>query len=148
MKRRLAIYVIIFIVIIAGIKCLDVVMRYDIGILDYIRFSAPLSDEERAYLKNGDLKYGVDMSNAPFAFIDPETGQSTGIIVDYFNQLAVALETNMQPMVFDQYHVAIKLKTEDVEMAVLNRNAINDSVFSFSQTLYTERSKVDRKSVV
>ena len=142
MKRRLAIYVIIFIVIIAGIKCLDVVMRYDIGILDYIRFSAPLSDEERAYLKNGDLKYGVDMSNAPFAFIDPETGQSTGIIVDYFNQLAVALETNMQPMVFDQYHVAIKLKTEDVEMAVLNRNAINDSVFSFSQTLYTERSKV------
>ena len=31
MKRRLAIYVIIFIVIIAGIKCLDVVMRYDIG---------------------------------------------------------------------------------------------------------------------
>ena len=95
MKRRLAIYVIIFIVIIAGIKCLDVVMRYDIGILDYIRFSAPLSDEERAYLKNGDLKYGVDMSNAPFAFIDPETGQGTGIIVDYFNQLAVALETNM-----------------------------------------------------
>ena len=142
MRRKLAIYAIIFIVVIAGIKCMDVVMRYDIGIQDYIRFSAPLSDEERAYLKNGDLKYGADMSNAPFSFIDQETGQGAGIIVDYFNQLAVALETNLNLVSYDNYHLAIELKTGGLDMAVLNRNAINESVFSFSQTLYTERSKV------
>lgn len=142
MRKRLICYAIIFILIIVGIKCLDIVTRYDIGIDDYLRYSAPLTDEERARLKEGSMKYGVDLNNAPFAFVDPESGQPNGIVVDYFNQLAVALETDLQPVAYDDYNIAVRLNTGDTDMAVLNRTDINDSVFEFTQTLYTERSKV------
>ena len=85
MRRRLIIYATFFILIIVGIKAMDVAVRYDMSFLDYLKFSAPLTDEEKSYLRSAPLKYGIDVSNAPFAFIDDEMGQNAGIIVDYFN---------------------------------------------------------------
>lgn len=142
MRRRLIIYATFFILIIVGIKAMDVAVRYDMSFLDYLKFSAPLTDEEKSYLRSAPLKYGIDVSNAPFAFIDDEMGQNAGIIVDYFNQLAVALESDIQSEVYNSYNLAIRVKTGDVDMAVLNRTPINNSVFDFTQTLYSERSKI------
>ncbi len=142
MRKRLIIYAIIFILAVVGIKAADVTIRYDVNILDYLKYSRQLNQEERAYLKSEALNYGIDMNNAPFAFIDPETGNSAGIVVDYFNQLAVSLETDMQSTAYDSYNLAVRLNTGDVDMAVLNRTPINNSVFDFTQTLYTEKSKI------
>ena len=142
MRKRLILYAIIFILAVVGIKAADVSIRYDVSILDYLKYSQPLNDEERAYLKSEHLNYGIDVNNAPFVFIDPDTGNTAGIVVDYFNQLAVSLETNMQSTAYDSYNLAVRLNTGDVDMAVLNRTSINNSVFDFTQTLYTEKSKI------
>lgn len=142
MRKRLILYAIIFTLIISGVKILDIVYRYDIGIYDYFRYSQPLTPEERNYLKTNIINYGIGVNDAPFAFVSENSVQNTGILVDYFNQLSVSLECQFRPVVYDKYNLAIKLKNGGMDCSVLNMNRVNTSVFWFTQRLYTERSKV------
>ena len=142
MRKKLILYVIIFILIIGTVNILDVVYRYDIGIYDYFRYSQPLTFEEKAYLKSHKINYGIGVNDAPFAFVSQNSVQNTGILVDYFNQLSVSLECDFRPVVYDKYNLAIKLKNGGMDCSVLNMNKVNTSVFIFTQRLYTERSKV------
>lgn len=142
MRKRLILYVIIFTLIITGVKVLDIVYRYDIGIYDYLKYSMPLTPDEKDYLKRNKISYGIGINDAPFAFVSQNSVQNTGILVDYFNQLSVSLECEFRPVVYDKYNLAIKLKNGGMDCSVLNMNKINKSVFLFTQRLYTERSKV------
>ena len=142
MRRRLIIYAIFFILVILAVQCVDVITRFDVGIFDYIRYSAPITSDEAELLKSRDMDFGIDTANSPYSFTADDTGQPTGIIVDYFNQLAVALETDMHPVGSNSFNLPLELKSGKTDMAVLNRNDMNNSVFSFTQTLYKERSKV------
>lgn len=142
MRKRLILYAIIFTLIIGSVKILDIVYRYDIGIYDYIKYSMPLTPEEKDYLRKNKINYGIAINDAPFAFVSQNSVQNTGILVDYFNQLSVSLECEFRPVVYDKYNLAIKLKNGGMDCSVLNMNKINTSVFLFTQRLYTERSKI------
>ncbi len=142
MRKRLLLYAIIFTLIIGSVKILDIVYRYDIGIYDYIKYSMPLTPDEKEYLKKNKINYGITINDAPFAFVAQNSVQNTGILVDYFNQLSVSLECEFRPVVYDKYNLAIKLKNGGMDCSVLNMNRINTSVFLFTQRLYTERSKI------
>ena len=142
MRKYIVIAVIFFLLLAGAIKCGDIVNRYDIGIFDFFRYSSPLTEEENNYLKNNTLTYGIDVSDAPFAFVSEETGQNTGIIVDYFNQLSVTLEGDFQPSVAEGINIALRLKDGVTDAAVIKKTRMNENVFLYSQPLYTERSKV------
>lgn len=142
MKKQIIITVIFFLVVAGAIKWGDIVNRYEIGILDFLRYSSPLTEEEKDYLSNNTVLYGIDVNDAPFAFVAEETGQNTGILVDYFNQLSITLEGDFQPVVAEGINVALRLKDGDTDSAIVKKTRLNEKVFLYTQPLYTERSKV------
>ena len=142
MKKKIFIAGIIFLIVIIGVKTIDIYIRYDVGLIDYIKYSMPLSDKEKRYIKSHNVKYGINVNDAPFAFSMENSKQNTGIMVDYFNQLSVSLESEFIPVVYESYVLGIELKHENRDCSVLNKNNINNQVFDFTQTLYKERSKV------
>ncbi|MBQ8563621.1 MAG: transporter substrate-binding domain-containing protein [Firmicutes bacterium] len=142
MKKKVVFTVILFIICIGAIKYTDIVQRYEIEILDYFKYSRALTATEKNFLASRDIQYGIDINDAPFAFVSSDTDQNTGILVDYFNQLSVTLENNFHPVTYDNYHLAVKLKDGAIDAAVLNKTAVNEHVFLFTQALYTERSKI------
>lgn len=142
MKKRIVFTAIIFIICVSVIKSIDVTTKYEVSILEFFKYNTALSPDERALLKSKDITYGIDINDAPFAFVAGDSNQNTGILVDYFNQLSVTLENNMQAVPYDSYNLAVKLKSGEIDAAVLNKTPMNSQVFLFTQPLYTERSKI------
>ena len=142
MRRGIAIAGLIFVILAGTIKYVDIVRRYDIDFFDYLKYSRPLSDEERSYLEAKALLYGIDTADEPFAFVSDESGQNTGILVDYMNQLSVALEGDFEPAVASGINVALNLKDRKTDVAVLKKSWLLERVFLYSQPFYTERSKI------
>ena len=142
MKKKYILAVILFLVSICGIKYFDIVTRYDIDLFSFLKYSRKLSENETYFLNSREIHYGIDINDEPFAFVSDDTSQNMGILVDYFNQLSVTLENNFQPVTYDSYNLAIRLKDGDIDAAVLNKTAVNQNVFLFTQPLYTERSKI------
>lgn len=142
MKKRIVFTAIIFIICVSVIKSIDITTKYEVSILEFFKYNTALSPDERALLKSKDITYGIDINDAPFAFVAGDSNQNTGILVDYFNQLSVTLENNMQAVPYDSYNLAVKLKSGEIDAAVLNKTPMNSQVFLFTQPLYTERSKI------
>jgi len=141
-KKKYLFAAILFLVCICGIKYFDIVIRYDIDILSYLRYSRGITETEKNFLQSRDIQYGIDINDEPFAFVSDGTDQNMGILVDYFNQLSVTLENNFQPVTYDTYNLPIRLKDGNIDAAVLNKTGVNKDVFLFTQPLYTERSKI------
>lgn len=142
MRKRLLMYALLFTSFVLAVKMADIIIRYDIGIFDYIKYSMPLSADEKRYLQKNVIRYGIDVNDPPFAFVSGDLEQNTGIMVDYFNQLSIVLEAEFRPVLYNSYNLAVKLQTGSIDCSVLNMTNINKSVFSFTQPLYTEKSKI------
>ncbi len=142
MKKKYLLAAILFAVCICGIKYFDIVIRYDIDIFSFFKYSRGITENEKYFLESREIQYGIDINDEPFAFVSADTDQNMGILVDYFNQLSVTLENNFQPVTYDSYNLPIRLKDGDIDAAVLNKTDVNKEVFLFTQPLYTERSKI------
>lgn len=142
MKKRAAAMLILFLICAGLVKCIDIYVKYDMNVWDYIRYSLPLSAEERKYLADEQIIYGTDGDDAPFSYLSSRTGQSMGMFIDYFSQLSITLETDFKPLSYDDYHLSLALKKGDIEAAAMNKTDLNSNVFLFTQALYTERSKI------
>ena len=110
MKKKVLLVVIIFLVCTAFIKVWDITNKYEVDLFEYFAYSKELSQNEKRFLENSVIHYGIDMDDAPFAFTEIESELNTGLLVDYFNQLSVILENNFQPVPYESYHLAVKLK--------------------------------------
>lgn len=142
MKRKITLITLAFILCAGAIWAWDITNKYEMSIPDYMKYSRSLTQEEESFLKNTVINYGIDVEDAPFAFIDPSSGQNMGILADYFNQLSVVLENNFKPAAYENYHLAMKLKAGEIDAAVLSKTESNAQVFLFTQSLYTERNKI------
>ena len=142
MKKRAAAMLILFLICAGLVKCIDIYVKYDMNVWDYIRYSLPLSAEEQKYLADEQIIYGTDGDDAPFSYLSARTGQSMGMFIDYFSQLSITLETDFKPLSYDDYHLSLALKKGDIEAAAMNKTDLNSNVFLFTQALYTERSKI------
>ncbi len=141
-RRRLILIIAAFVLMGIGLRAFDVVQRYDIGLLDYVKYSRSLTLDEQNYLRNNRLKYGIDTDDAPFAFVAGDTKESTGIFVDYFSQLSMVLGSELIPVEYDKFNLALKLKDGEIDCSILPENSTNSQVFLFTQPLYVERSKI------
>ena len=142
MKKRILITAIIFMVCAGMLKYMDIITNYEISLWDYLHFSRKLNTEERSFLNSKEINYGIAVNDEPFAFVSTANNQNSGILVDYFNQLSVILESRMQAVSYNHYNLAVKLKAGEIDAAVLNKIPMNKEVFLFTQPLYKEHGKI------
>lgn len=142
MKKKVATILSIFVLIILVVKGIDVTIKYEMNIIDYIKYSLPLNAEEEEYLRKNDITYGIDIKDAPFSYVSSENDQNTGILVDYFNQLSVTLEKEFTGVTYENYDLAKSLIDREISAAIFSKTKHNEDVFLFTEPLYTSYSKV------
>jgi len=142
MKKKATLLLILFLMLTLVIKGFDISSKYDMNIFDYAKYSMNLTSQEKNYLKKNDISYGINIKDPPFSYVSLDTGQNTGILVDYFNQLSVTLEKEFTGVTYDDYDLGISLISEDINAAVLNKTLYNQKVFLFTEPLYTLHYKL------
>lgn len=78
-------------------------LEYNMSLWSYMRGDSWLTADERAYLKDhGDLIYGADQNSPPLRYVNPQTGQYEGLVIDYLAALSMELGVNIstKPMVW------------------------------------------------
>jgi len=142
MKKKVILLLILFLMLIFAIKASDISLKYGMNIFDYAKYSMSLTNQEKNYLRKKDISYGINIKDPPFSYISLDTGQNTGILVDYFNQLSVTLEKEFTGVTYDDYDLAVSLISRDINAAILNKTVYNQQVFLFTEPLYTLHCKV------
>ncbi len=137
--KRFAKLIIVFISLILCFSWITQV-KYDISILDYIKYSMPLNSVEKAYLKNkGGITYGADKNAAPISFVNKKNGQNQGLVIDYMTSLSIELGTtiNYKPLAWKG--VIHSLEEGKIDMSDLFPSKIRHKKFDFSQAMYSLR---------
>ncbi|SCZ81579.1 ATP-binding protein [Acidaminobacter hydrogenoformans] len=116
-------------------------LAYDLTIYEYTQSTMPLTEDEKDYLKERTpLRFASDNNAPPFAYVDRQTGQYQGLVLDYASALSVQLETEIQ---------FTPMSWEDAVQSVVNGSADLCDMFPseerkktmiFSDVLYTIRA--------
>ena len=116
---------------------LIVEMKYSILLTEYLAYSVPLTREEKQYLKEKEvLIYGVDGEAAPFSFVNEETGQCEGLIVDYISALSLELGTEIQCRTVSQSGILDDLAEREIDLTDLFEDSGGAHKYVSTQTLY------------
>lgn len=78
-------------------------LEYNMSLWSYMRGDSWLTADEKAYLKaHGDLIYGADQNSPPLRYVNPQTGQYEGLVIDYLAALSMELGVNIstKPMIW------------------------------------------------
>ncbi|WP_042357677.1 ATP-binding protein [Bacillus rubiinfantis] len=105
MKKDLLIYIglaVCFLMLFAN----SIILKdYQINLFQYIKYSQDFSLEEKQWIvENSPIIYGADESSPPLRFVDNETKQFKGVVIDYLNSLSLQLggEIKFVPFVWSE----------------------------------------------
>lgn len=91
MKRGLAFLIAGSVLVTAFAGALDVLIRYNLNWIDFIKYSFALTKEEQDYLNDTDLVCGVKYNDLPLSFVNEED-ENDGILIDFLSQLSIEVE--------------------------------------------------------
>lgn len=118
-------------------------LEYNMGLLAYIQGESWLTDSEKAYLANlGDLTYGADQSSPPLRYVNAQTGQYEGLVIDYLSALSMELGINIKtkPLVWqDALDQLAKGKTDLCDMYA---SKTRRQYYAFTSPIYMQRGAI------
>lgn len=92
MKKQLLIYIAIAICFLMLFANSIILKDYQINLLQYIHYSQELTSNEKQWIINhSPIIYGADESSPPLRFVDNETQQFKGVVIDYLSSLSLQL---------------------------------------------------------
>lgn len=86
-------------------------IKYGTNLINYIKYSAPISENEKRYLReHGRIKLGSDITAPPISYYDTEKNIYTGLIVDYANYMSLETESEFEISMYPFYELVENLK--------------------------------------
>jgi len=114
---------------------------YDLNLYEYIKYSANLTEKEKKYLEEKKtFNYVSDKNAPPFTFIDENSGQYKGLVIDYASALSIELEVEIEfiPKIWEEaLNSVISGETDIIELIP---SEDRKKYFAFSESIYTFRS--------
>ena len=141
MKRRLILLMVTFAFIIFTVKCVDIMIRYNMDWLEYIKYSREISYREKFYLNNEDLVLGTYDDKIPLAFTDYE-GKFKGMMVDFLSQISIETEEEIEIKPMSPGLMEDAILTGKIDIAAVERTAETEKAFDFTEPLYVLHGKV------
>lgn len=142
MKKR---YILGFLIIITALIFANSYFKleYNMNIIEYFTKDNKLTDSEKEYLKkHGDLIYGSDQTTPPLRYLNPDSGQYEGLVIDYINALSIELgvKIKMKPMVWND---ALKaLESGDIDFCDMHASKERSRSFIFTDPIYYQRGAI------
>ena len=114
--------------------------QYDITPVEYLRYSLPLTPAEKKYLEEKDtITYGLDWKAPPLTYINEETGQVEGLLIDYMSALSIELGINVTYDAAAFSHIMDRLDQGITDMSDLFESPERLKKYVFTQPLYRLR---------
>ncbi|WBW97097.1 transporter substrate-binding domain-containing protein [Oceanirhabdus sp. W0125-5] len=143
MKRK-TIFVTLVVVLLTGIF-LDTYLRieYDASIFEYLQKSHKLTEEERKWLEgHGSIIYGADQNAPPLRYVDEESKQYKGIVVDYLRALSIELgaDIKFKPLIWEE---ALKSLAEgETDICDMYPSENREKLYLFSDPIYNQKAVI------
>ncbi|WP_099188997.1 transporter substrate-binding domain-containing protein [Tepidibacter mesophilus] len=117
MKRKIIVASLVMILLI--IFFIESYMRieYDINLYEYFKHSNQITKEEKEWLKkHGPIIYGADNNSPPLRYVDEESKQYQGLVIDYLRALSIELETEIkfEPLVWNKALESLQKSETDI----------------------------------
>lgn len=113
------------------------------GLMAYVQGEAWLTEEEKSYLSSlGDLTYGADQSSPPLRYVNSQTGQYEGLVIDYLSALSMELGINIKtkPLIWqDALDQLAKGKTDLCDMYA---SKARSQYYYFTNPIYLQRGAI------
>jgi polar amino acid transport system substrate-binding protein len=103
-KRKITIAVFLIIVLIFSFANFYFVTTYNQSLVSFLLNDEKLTEEEKVWLNEHEpFLYAADNNAPPLRFLNQETGQYEGVVIDYINELSIELgvKINVRPLVWD-----------------------------------------------
>lgn len=115
--------------------------KYSLNIFNYIKYSTPITDDERNYLDEKGTIYFVSDKNAPpFAYIDKNSGQYKGLVLDYASALSIELEVETE-FIPKEWEEAVKsVINGDADICDMYSSSERKKHLVFSEPIYRLRA--------
>lgn len=115
-------------------------IEYNINLLEYISRLKGITEEERKWLsEHGSIIYGADQNSPPLRYVDEETDQYQGVVVDYIRALSIELgvDIRVEPLVWEEALKSLaEGKTDMCDMFPSEQRA---KYYDFSDPVYNLR---------
>jgi len=127
----------------------DIYMRieYEDGLVSYLGKSHELTESERVWLReHGPIVYGSDQNSPPLRYLDENSGQFKGMVVDYLRALSIELgvEIEFKPLVWEDALIA--LETGESDISDMYPSEQRAEVYLFSDPIYNQKSIILTRS--
>mgnify|MGYP000131932780 CR=1 FL=1 len=133
MKKKYFWTLFILLVIILIVINIFIQNKYKINLIEYLKYSKGLTENEKQYLANNEkLIYSSDRNSPPIRFMDPEDKQYKGVVIDYMNSLSVELgeEIDFKPLVWEKALLQLKEGKTDICDMFYSKKRAKDYIFS------------------
>ena len=140
MKRNIIIAVILIIFLNIFLVTVYYSLTSNINIFDHLLKRNRITKEEKSWLdEKGVLIYGSDRNSPPLRYVDSESGQYIGLVVDYVNALSIELgiEIKLEPLIWS--HALKKLKNGETDFSDMFPSKERSEKFLFSNSIYNLR---------
>ena len=140
MKRKILIAVVLILFLNIFIVTFYYSITSDVNLFDQIFKRNRITKEEKDYLHNREfLIYGSDRSSPPLRYVDHDSGQYQGFVVDYVNALSLELgiEIKLEPL---PWSTALKkLEKGETDFSDMFKSKERADKFLFSNPIYNLR---------
>ncbi len=116
---------------------------YDMSLYKYMQYSIPLTQTEIDYMYGKEtLFFSSDNNAPPFAYIDKNSGQYKGLVLDYVNALSIELGINIDYMPQKWEGVISSVISGEADMCDVFPSEERKKYFVFSEPIYRMRAIV------
>jgi len=147
MKKRLLISILIGLFIITALGDQFLKQSFQLSLGEYIKAMQPYTAEEKEWLaKHSIVNYGADSNSPPLRYVDPQTLQYKGIVVDYLDALSIELGASIEfkPMLWKEALSALSAGTIDI--CDMHPSEERTPYYDFSTSIYYQRGVILTKS--
>lgn len=118
-------------------------IELNMNIVEFFTKDQMLNASDKEYLKEyGDLIYGSDQNTPPLRYLNPDSGQYEGLVIDYVNALSIELGVNikMKPMIWNDALTA--LERGDIDFCDMHASKDRSRSFIFTDPIYYQRGAI------
>jgi len=110
--------------------------KYNTKLITYLQESAPLTYEEKDWLKKNPIIFGADNNSPPLRYVDEETNQYKGTSIDIIQALSVELEVEIKYKPFIFKDAFTNLDNGNISMCDMFPSPERSKKYLFSDPFY------------
>lgn len=116
---------------------------FQLSLGEYIKAMQPFTYEEKEWLSQHNvIIYGADSNSPPLRYVEPETMQYKGIVVDYLDALSIELGASIDFTPMQWKNALASLSSGDIDICDMHPSEERKEFYDFTASIYYQRGVI------